>query len=260
MTAKILLSFDLEEFDLPIEYGCDISQEQQFEISRQGLENIEQLLNELRIPATFFTTAVFAEHFPEKIRVLSQKHEIASHGEKHSAWDDDVPARSKQTIEKILRNPIAGFRRARLQNVDYAALQKAGYRYDSSLHPTWIPTRYNHFFAPRTMRHVKDMIEIPVSVTPLIRFPLFWLSFKNFPLPVIKLFSIWTLRRDGYLNLFFHPWEFADLSAFALPRYIKHPDNGVLLDRLKRYLEFLKPHGEYITFSQFLLLCRNTAS
>ena len=34
----ILLTFDLEEFDLPLEFGHAISKEQIFEISKKGLK------------------------------------------------------------------------------------------------------------------------------------------------------------------------------------------------------------------------------
>ena len=34
---ELLLSFDIEEFDLPEEYGAVISEEDKFEISRRGI-------------------------------------------------------------------------------------------------------------------------------------------------------------------------------------------------------------------------------
>ena len=36
----ILLTFDVEEFDLPLEYGQAISLEQQLEIGKKGLDEI----------------------------------------------------------------------------------------------------------------------------------------------------------------------------------------------------------------------------
>ena len=79
---------------------------------------------------------------------------------------------------------------------------------------------------------------MPASVTPLLRLPLFWLSFKNLPGWLIRPASAWTLRADGYLVLYFHPWEFADLSPYPLPRYVRRV-HGVSLVRPARALPAL---------------------
>ena len=45
----ILLSFDIEEFDMPFEYGKDISFQDQMEISKKGtiiiLDQLKKILN-----------------------------------------------------------------------------------------------------------------------------------------------------------------------------------------------------------------------
>ena len=57
----ILLSFDIEEFDMPFEYGKDISFENQIAVSEKGTEIILNILQKHQIKATFFSTVVFAE-------------------------------------------------------------------------------------------------------------------------------------------------------------------------------------------------------
>lgn len=47
----ILLSFDIEEFDMPLEYGKDISFQDQMEISRKGTIIILDLLKKYQIKA-----------------------------------------------------------------------------------------------------------------------------------------------------------------------------------------------------------------
>ena len=39
MNRRILLSFDVEEFDMPLEYGFPIPPDQQMEIGKKGLSN-----------------------------------------------------------------------------------------------------------------------------------------------------------------------------------------------------------------------------
>ena len=251
MEKLILLSFDVEEFDVPLEYGQAIAERQQFQVSMQGLDHVLALLERLQVRATFFITANFALHHPATIVAIAQHHEVASHGFYHSVFQTADLARSKQTLEVISGQAVTGFRMARLQPVSDRDIQAAGYCYNSSLNPTYLPGRYNHFFKPRTATYAGTLLNIPVSVTPLIRFPLFWLSFKNLPLWLYKFASKLTLNHDAYLNLYFHPWEFTDIRGYQLPGYIKKHSGQAMLDRLENYLQWIKSYGQFATFADF---------
>ncbi len=247
----VLLSFDIEEFDIPEEYGQRIDETTQLDISLRGLEEIISLLDHLEVRATFFVTANFALHHEALIGEISQKHEIASHGFYHSSFCLEDLEKSRKTLEEITSQKVTGFRMARLMEVDDREIQKAGYQYNSSMNPTYIPGRYNNFFKPRTAYYSNGILNIPVSVTPLIRFPLFWLSFKNFPLSWIKFASHITLQTDSYLCIYFHPWEFTNITNFKLPNFIKNRSGREMVRRLEKYLIGLKKESELITFSEF---------
>jgi hypothetical protein len=251
MNSLILLSFDIEEFDVPEEYGQSVDDREKLEISLEGLKTILELLDQHGIRATFFVTAYFATHYPDIVRQLAQTHELASHGYYHSSFEVPDLKRSRETLEVISHTPVRGYRMARLQPVDDGAIAAAGYTYNSSMNPTYLPGRYNHFFESRTPFYSGSLLNIPVSVTPLIRFPLFWLSFKNLPLGLIRWLTGFTLRCDRQVNLYFHPWEFVDISRFHLPGYIKRHSGQAMVRRLKRYLTWLQTQGEFITFSEF---------
>lgn len=177
----ILLTFDVEEFDLPLEYGIAIDKERQLQITLKGLNAILSVLNEHNVRATFFVTAYFAECFPELIRHISENHEIASHMYYHSNHRSNDAANSRIKLTEITAKPVYGFRAPRLEAVPLKELRDAGYRYDSSLNPTYIPGRYNGFFKKRKIHSdaTTGMRVVPMSVTPIFRIPLFWLSFKN---------------------------------------------------------------------------------
>jgi len=251
MTKVVLLSFDVEEFDVPEEYGQQVPNDVKFAVSRNGLEPILQLLDDLNIRATFFTTANFALHHRSLMQTMAQTHEIASHGFFHSSFEVADLHESRRALAEIVGTPITGFRMARLQKVNDWDIEDAGYAYNSSVNPTYLPGRYNNFFQPRTAHYSNTLLNIPVSVTPLLRFPLFWLSFKHFPLPLYQLASHYTLQVDRYISLYFHPWEFTDISQFALPGYIKRRSGFPMLCRLKRYLTWLKCQAEFITYAEF---------
>ena len=251
MTRLVLLSFDVEEFDIPEEYGRSVPEETQFKVSLAGLESVLQLLEQLEVRATFFVTANFAQHYPDTILRIAKVHEIASHGFYHSAFELEDLEKSKQALESLTNRSVTGFRMPRLKPIDDRAISTAGYTYNSSMNPTYLPGRYNNFFQPRSPYYSGQLLNLPVSVTPLIRFPLFWLSFKNLPLILYQIASQITLSWDGYLNLYFHPWEFAEITGFSLPSYIqKHCGTG-MIRRLRRYLIWLKPQAEFITCSEF---------
>ena len=254
----VLLSFDVEEFDLPLEYGINISEKEQFTVSKEGLTSLLTLLNSLSIQTTFFTTATFAQKYPELIKNIAKNHEIASHGYDHKLPTDGGISKSKKILEEITGTDIKGFRCPRLQKINEENLSSSGFTYNSSDNPIYLPGRYNNFFKTRTAYITEhNILNIPISASPIIRFPLFWLAFKNIPLAIIKFFSRWTLSHDKYLNIFFHPWEFSDLSRFALPKIIKRYHHTAMLKRLKNYLLFLKSlNASFITMSEFEKIIR----
>lgn len=248
MSDRVFLSFDVEEFDLPLEYGRGISLDEQVESGLAGLEVVERLLSRLEVAATMFCTGVLAEAAPATIRRLSERHEIASHAWSHTTFDSADPGRSRAFLSGVVGRPVTGFRRPRLQATDPGLLERAGFRYDSSLNPIWLPGRYNNLASPRVPHRIGSLVEIPISTTPMLRLPLFWLAFKKVPLVAFKNWCAACLKADGHLNLFFHPWEFLDLSNHRLPGLVATPNGAVLLNKLESLLLWLKARATFDTF------------
>ena len=256
MKNKILLSFDVEEFDIPTEYNIDVPEEIQYSTSLEGLNKILKMLDKFDISVTMFTTATFALKHKELIKKISERHEIASHGYDHKEINEEGIRKSKETLEAITGKPVIGLRSPRLQKLDTSILKKYGYKYNTSENPIFLPGRYNNFFKTRTAYTDENgILNIPASASPIIRFPLFWLAFKNFPLLLIKFFSSWTLSNDKYLNVYFHPWEFTDTSKYNLPFIIKRIHSDKMLAKLTDYISFLKKRGDFIRTDEFY---RNT--
>jgi peptidoglycan/xylan/chitin deacetylase (PgdA/CDA1 family) len=249
---KILLTFDVEEFDIPGEYGQDLPIEEQLEVSTSGLQKVIELLDKYRIRCTFFTTAVYAINKPDLIKKLALHHEIASHGYYHSSFENADLKKSKDVLEELLQTSISGYRMARLAPVDDFELQKAGYQYNSSLNPTLIPGRYNNLHKPRIPFASNHIWNIPTSVTPTFRIPLFWLSFKVFPMWLLKRFMLNTLHHDQFLSLYFHPWEFVDIKKYKLPHYIKRKSGEGMLQRIEETITLLKENAEFVTMDEFI--------
>jgi peptidoglycan/xylan/chitin deacetylase (PgdA/CDA1 family) len=253
----ILLSFDIEEFDMPLEYGKDISFEDQIAISMAGTNHILDILDKHEIIATFFSTVIFANNAPKIIqRIINSGHELASHGYYHSRFETAHLASSKLALQKLTGQEIKGYRMARMKPVDEKEIANAGYFYNSSINPTWLPGRYNNLFKPRTFYKEKGTWQLPGSVTPLIRFPLFWLSFHNLPLNIYQWLAEKTYKKDGYLNIYFHPWEFTDLlnkERFGFPTYVSRNSGLKMIERMDFFIGYLKQKGyRFSTISDFL--------
>lgn len=250
----IFLTFDVEEFDLPLEYGNPISNQEQMSTGLKGLQAITSLLNESFIETTLFTTANFASQFPEEIKLLSIKHEIASHCYYHSIFSNKDLLLSKEKLESIINKKVIGLRMPRLRKIEMSEVKKAGYKYDSSINPTIIPGRYNNLKISKTIYTEEDIVRVPTAVTPNFRIPLFWLSFKNLPYHLFKNLALQTLKKYGYLNLYFHPWEFTDISNYnCLPNYTKRHSGEALLNKLYKLVTDLKQVAEFSSIENYLL-------
>ncbi|WP_143307693.1 polysaccharide deacetylase family protein [Chitinophaga vietnamensis] len=242
---RILISVEVEEFDIPEEFGQQVPLQEKLEISRRGLHATLELFEKHGVRATFFITAYWAQHYPELIRQVASRHEIASHAYYHNTFTPADLEGSRLVLQEISGQQIRGFRMPRLQQVNFPALHKAGYLYDASINPTWMPGRYNHFHLPRTISREENIWIIPASVSPVIRYPINWLSVKNVPLWLSRHFCKTVLRKDNYLSFYFHPWEMTDISNYALPGYIKRT-SGINMERkMDCFLQFLRQQGAF---------------
>jgi hypothetical protein len=244
--SLLYLSFDIEEFDMPLEYGKSISFEDQIAISKVGCYHILDLLKKHAARATFFSTVVFAQNAPDVIaRILDEGHELASHGFYHSDFKNEHLLQSRLELERLSGRSIHGFRMARMMPVETAEIIEAGYRYNSSLNPVYIPGRYNNYFKNRTWFRSGTLLEIPASATPVVRFPLFWLSFHNLPQWLYRSFCKITMANDHYLNIYFHPWEFTDLtlSRFGFPGFVKRKTGTKMIEAFDGWLAWCNRSG-----------------
>ena len=253
---QVCLSFDFEECDLPRESGVDFSLEEGMKLSREGAVAVLDLLDRLGVKATFFCTLNFAENAPEIMRrLIAGGHEIAAHGVDHFHQVKEDPFLCKAGLERLYGVKVVGYRQPRMFPVDDKALKAAGYEYNSSLNPAFIPGRYNHWDVPRTPFSKDGLMQVPASVTPLVRFPLFWLALHLLPVWLYVALVRRTLRHDGFLVTYFHPWEFSSLSERAaelrVPRLVRFNLGAAMLGRLERFILAMQKDGvRFVTIGE----------
>ena len=253
----ILLSFDTEEFDLPCEHGVDYDPiGQGMNVSTYGVFRILDLLKQEGVRATFFCTTNFAAHAPQIIeRILNEGHEVASHGCNHLNPQPKDLAESKQLLEALTGRKVNGYRQPRMFPVSNEELERQGYLYNSSLNPAFVPVRYMHVLEPRMPFWRGGVLQIPTSVTPWFRFPLFWLSLHNLPLWLYKRWARWTWKHDGQFVVYNHPWEFyplKELQGLKIPFIISRNSGYDLVERLREVIRMFRQEGAtFTTYEDF---------
>ncbi len=253
---KILLSFDTEEFDLPREHGVEFSLEEGIKVSVYGTNRVLDCLKENGVKATFFCTANFVKNAPDVMRrIIGEGHEVACHGVDHFSPKATDVEQSKKIIEQLTGVKVYGYRQPRMFAVSNDKIREVGLIYNSSLNPAFIPGRYMHLDMPRTCFIKDGVLQMPASVTPLTRFPLFWLANHVLPPRVYHWMIQRTLSHDGYFLTYMHPWEFCDLKAhpeWKVQGIIKMNCGDELLSRLDRLIKTLKRTGaEFTTYTPF---------
>lgn len=251
-----MLSFDIEEFDVPKERGFDLSLEQGIQISILGTNRILDILKANNVVATLFCTANFVMYATDVVgRAIADGHEIACHGVDHWNPKADDPKVSKEIIENTLQIKVSGYRQPRMFDVDKNLLANCGYVYNSSLNPAFIPGKYMHLNTPRTAFIQDRLLQIPASVTPKTRIPMFWLALHNYPFDVYTKFADMIIKKDGYFTTYFHPWEFVDhpkeIQKCMLP-IVNHNNGTNMCRKLDKLIKHFKSaNHSFNTYSCF---------
>jgi hypothetical protein len=159
----------------------------------EGLNKLLRLFKKHGVNATFFVPGTVAKRHPQAIRgVHKNGHEVACHGLSH--WKDEFLGdfseqernlkEATQIIEQTIGHRPIGFRAPclRINRVTFQVLEKLGYIYDSSVVPTFVPGYYGFLSAPKRPYYPYPnlissegsywLLEIPVSVNPLLPLPL----------------------------------------------------------------------------------------
>jgi len=256
---SILLTWDIEEYDAPEDFGAP--RKNDGGLSRGGVmwEEWLGIAEQWNAPATTFVTARLAENFPALLdKTRFSGCEIASHGWTHEKGADLRLKESRDKLGSLAGHPIQGFRSPRLRELPMAQIHEAGYVYDASSNPAFVPGRYCRWGQKRLPHRNGNLWEVPASVLPLIRFPLFWASFHLLPLPLYQAACRIVLATDGLLSLYFHPWELSDLAEPELPQWLRRRSKTQRVERMRKLVSWLGKMGTFRTIADYLAGTRVT--
>jgi len=251
----VTLGFNIGDFDLSSRPRVTIPDSRVLEISSIGTQHILDTLVGMNVKATFFCSAFMAEHRPSVIRrIADEGHEIACYFNKGEKGAETLAA-ARALLEDISGKVVIGHRTSDMEDVDFDSLTAAGFLYDSSLNPTWISAGGGGS-KPRSIHKEGMITEIPISVTPALRIPLYWLSMQHMPPDLYNWLCHYTFKEESWLNLGYYAWEFdGDIHThgFGISSYIKHNAGYAMFRRLNILITSLREKGAaFGTISQLL--------
>ncbi len=190
----------------------------------RNVDRILALLAERDVKATFFTLGWIAERYPQLVRsIVAGGHELASHGYGHErasdlsrqAFTDDV-TRAKSLLEDLSGQAVIGYRAPSfsigVKNLwAFEVLDRAGYRYSSSVYPI----KHDHYGMPDSPRFAyrvgAGLLEIPITTVRMGKHNLPSSGGGYFRLLPYAA-SRWLLKRVNRQErepaiFYFHPWE-----------------------------------------------------
>lgn len=267
MTARkpLLLSFDAEEFDLPGEFGRPLAPERQFDATATGIDRLLPVLAGHGVRATFFVTGTLARARPLSVVALAAAgHEVAVHGLDHADDYGRLPeptavARlraARAIVEAASGQPAEGIRTPRLQSCPAARLRAAGFTYDASIHPTWVPGRYNRMRDPRRPWQDDGILRLPISVLPVVRWPVSFVWYRAAGARLGRRMAHLAASGSPYLHLYFHPWEAVDIRPLGAPRWLALRTGDRFLAALDDLLTWSAPRYRGIAIGTFARLCQ----
>lgn len=193
----------------------------------ESTERLLTLFDRHQTKATFFVLGMVAKNHPTLLSsIVKAGHELASHGyahklvyaQKEEEFFKDV-LDAKSLLEDISGVSVKGYRAPNFsinQNTPWAyeSLTKAGYVYDSSLHPVWHPRYANIGKNPKPHRIETSngiLYELPLSSMKLFGNIRVSISGGAYWRLLPKWFIDFGIRSSEKerlpLNCYLHPWE-----------------------------------------------------
>jgi peptidoglycan/xylan/chitin deacetylase (PgdA/CDA1 family) len=247
---RIYLTIDAEFWDSPQFFG--LSKEKNREHGNDGCRAVLDLLDRLGVHATFFVAAEFAREHPDTVvRMLKGGHEVASHSYSHIRLKNLAPderrsevVRSKAFLEERFNIGVTGFRAPGniITRDHFANLQRAGYRYDSSVHPALLPHQPFNVFHRRGLFESHGVVEIPL--TTLAGLPVSWSWMRNCGAWLPKAAVTYNGLFGRAAVLYLHSWEFEPLPELPnLPRWIVRRTGKEFLNMLEAFVSYFQRKG-----------------
>ncbi|MBU6997232.1 MAG: polysaccharide deacetylase family protein [Theionarchaea archaeon] len=254
---RACVTADIEQFsDAITKYGC-FRECSQSPDDYHALRILLDIFCEEDIPSTLFVLGAYAESNPSILDLSGENgHEIASHGYTHMDLRSLSSAALREELSRChhlftargFRAPYYGFNTLMVEYLE------PYFVYDSSQIPVRSASRMDRFLNVYMLS--KSLMEIPISTVGII--PLTSMILRMCPLSLAKMIALYVLKRDGYMVINFHPWEFSCvLPDVPIPSYVTKNTGPAFTKKVKAYLRFLRGlEVDFVTMEQIYELYR----
>jgi peptidoglycan/xylan/chitin deacetylase (PgdA/CDA1 family) len=254
---RVCVTADIEQFsDAITKYGHSHGGSHSPD-DYHALRTLLDIFCEEDIPSTLFVLGAYAESSPSILDLLGENgHEIASHGYTHldlrslspNALENELSRCNHLFSARGFRAPYYGF------NTLMVKYLEPYFVYDSSQIPVRSASKMDTFLNVYMLS--KSLMEIPISTVGIV--PLTSMVLRMCPLSLAQMIALYVLKRDGYLVINFHPWEFSPLPPeIPVPFYVTKNTGRTFTRKVKAYLKFLRELDiDFVTMEQIYELYR----
>jgi polysaccharide deacetylase family protein (PEP-CTERM system associated) len=255
------MTIDVEDYFHVEAFASTINRKDWDHLPQRVERNTERVLDILAASgaqATFFVLGWIAQRHPALVRrILTDGHELASHGTDHMRVDQLTPEafradvrQSKRALEDVGGVRVLGYRAptfsiSRDSSWAHALLLEEGYRYSSSIYPLKHDL-YGSPGAPRiAFAPVRGFVEVPLTTVRICQVDVPASGggyFRLFPYRLTRWLLDRANRGNGAPAVFYlHPWEIdvdqpRQHRAPFLSRFRHYLNLSLTEDRLQRLL------------------------
>lgn len=225
---KIKEKFACITLDFEMDYG---DRTEMFNIleDKKGLAELAELFRDLDIPISTFIRTDILTKYPQSLEVIK---DIASdyhcHSHTHNTRNfnsETEIAECSKTFEKYFKYKPLGYRAPQgvLYKGDIEIVKKTGFKFSSSVFPSYRPGRYNNLSKPRdSFMYDNGIMEFPFAVIPKLRYTISLSYLKLLGFNANKaLFAIFGLPNVIVFDSHLHDYILNQESFGKLPARLK---------------------------------------
>lgn len=214
------------------------------------------------VPVSAFITTELLDKYPQSIGIIKKlAGDYHCHSHTHRTKNPDNASEIKLSANSFIKHfgyrPL-GYRAPQgvINRRGVQALKESGFRFSSSVFPSYRPCKYNNLTAPLAPYYYENgLMEIPFAAVPQLRYVISLSYLKIIGMGAAKLlFKIFGLPEILVFDSHLHDYITDDESFAKLPRYIRffygiRKNCGMAIAR--EFMEYLKEKKyKLVTMSQ----------
>lgn len=257
------ISFDIDGKWSALNYFNLASDPKKDEFIEKGIPKILEILDKHKIKSNFFLVGRNIQNYKALHKKIAETHEVGNHSFSHphklaSLDKNTIRLELKKTddiIKKILGVAPLGFRAPTygLNSDALSILNELNYTYDSSYMPAYYPgvTTFGNLFQKRSPHKIGKILEIPVSVHPILPFYLNGTSIISLGMPWLKSALPFMKVSGRPLIINFHERDAIETLPPLLAKQLKRSKNNSI-KIIEDTITYLKQNTQLVTMSKLV--------